>query len=361
MPSQAFFHPASAKPLLTLLVLCTAVGQGRAQGDLEAQIAERSQAVQKLNSEIVLLRNSLSALGDEHRRQAASQIVVVQDAIRAAIGRQRQAQQRIDEHTNTCDVIVAQRNGQPVAPIALANHNRDLAEARMELAAAQSEEQTHRIKLAPLQQKADAVAPAEVEVRQRIAQLTAEVRGQETSLFALRSQRSQQLLQDSIRKSVEALSRPAAAPAIAEAVATGDNGNGVRVQEASAIADAARRSLAELARRAIGELPADDRSAQALLDALPPRPKPAPALPAPAVVAPKPAAAVAPVPAVEAIDVDEFLLRLPKRSPAVSPAVPPAVPPAPAPAPAGEAARPAGDVSAWLDELRSAAKPGSRQ
>ena len=80
MPSQAIFHPASARPLLTLLAVFTAAGQAWAQDDLEAQITERSQVVQKLNSEIVQLRNSLSTLGDEHRRQAASQIVVVQDA-----------------------------------------------------------------------------------------------------------------------------------------------------------------------------------------------------------------------------------------------------------------------------------------
>jgi hypothetical protein len=268
----------------TALATAALVRPAPAQTDLEARIAAQSAAIEQRNAEIVRLRNSIAGLDAEHRQGVEAELTAAQIGVRAAIEKQKAAQRRIDEHTQSCDVITAERLGRTITPIQMANHNRELADARLELAEAQREEQTFRIRMGAQQARLEGASPVEQDVKQRIAQLTAEVRGLEAALFSLRSQKSQQQLQESIRRSVEALAgRPAAAPAV-EAAAKPDMASAPAATSPPAAAPeaAARERLLELARRALSipvppaPAPLPPGEVEALLQQLPPRP-PAPA------------------------------------------------------------------------------------
>lgn len=280
----------------TALAAFAAVRPAVAQADLEARIAAQSAAIEQRNAEIVRLRNSIAGLDAEHRLGVEAELTAAQLGVRAAIEKQKAAQRRIDEHTQSCDVITAERLGRTITPIQMANHNRELADARLELAEAQREEQTFRIRMGAQQTKLEGASPVEQDVKQRIAQLTAEVRGLEAALFSLRSQKSQQQLQESIRRSVEALAvrpTPAATPAPAvEAAARPELASATPAATSSppAAAEAAARvRLLELARRALSipvqpvpaaPAPLPPGEVESLLQQLPPRP-PAPVKTAP--------------------------------------------------------------------------------
>lgn len=291
----------------TALATFAAARPASAQADLEARIAAQSAAIQQRNAEIVRLRNSIAGLDADHRQGVEAELTAAQLGVRAAIEKQKAAQRRIDEHTQSCDVITAERLGRTITPIQMANHNRELADARLELAEAQREEQTFRIRMGAQQTKLEGASPVEQDVKQQIAQLTSEVRGLEAALFSLRSQKSQQQLQESIRRSVEALAaRPAPAVAV-EAAAKVDAAATPAATPSPAVATEvaqARARLLELARRALST---------------PVQPSP----PAPAAPAPVPAA-----------EIETLLQQLPPRPPAPVKVVPPA-------------------ATEWLDALRS--------